>query len=157
MNKLILGTMLAVGLCGCGNELPVREVVKQTIVHDTIVKYRTHECSKEYGVDADAVNGNTYVFEIHSKRTDEIVFYLQPLVIWNQITKAGGKTTIAESDMCRHWKGQHTIGCYVEATIKGKSISFYKEWPDAEFYLVETYSMGMFPAVNTVNFIPSPK
>lgn len=157
MNKLIIGTMIAVGLCGCENETIVREVVKQTVVHDTIVKYETHECSKEYGVDADPVDGKTYVFEIHSKRTDEIVFYLQPIVIWNQITKAGGKTTIAESDMCRHWKDQHTIGCYVEATVKGESISFYKEWPDAEFYLVETYSIGMFPTVNTVNFIPSPK
>lgn len=153
MNKLILCSMLAVGLCGCENETVVREVVKHTVVHDTIVKYRTHECSKEYGVDAAPVDGNTYVFEIHSKKTDEIVFYLQPLVLWNQIKKAGGKTRIAESDMCKHWKDQHTIGCYVEATVKGKNISFFKEWPDSEFYLIETYSMGISPAVNTVNYL----
>ena len=74
MKKLIIGTILAVGLCGCENEnVVVREVVKQTVVHDTIVKYITHECSKEYGVEATEVNGNTYVFEIHNKRTDEIV------------------------------------------------------------------------------------
>jgi len=158
MKKLLFLTALA--LIGCDNYTPNQEpkvIEKKVIVHDTITKYMTHECSKEYGVEATEVNGNTYVFEIHNKRTDEIVFYLQPMVIWNQITKAGGKTRIAESDMCKHWKDQHIIGCYVQARVKGKNISFSKEWPDSEFYLVETYSIGVSPAVNTLNFLPPPK
>lgn len=156
MKKLLF--LIALTLIGCENYTTNQEtkvIEKKVIVHDTIIKYRTHKCSTEYGVEAEEVNGKTHVFEIRRKRTDEIVFYLEPIVIYNNIKKYyGGKTTIPESDMCRHWKDQHIIGCYITATYDGKHRSFFKEWPDSEFYLIETVSDGLTPAVNTVNVFP---
>lgn len=158
MKKLLLLTALT--LIGCENFNTTQEpkiIEKKVIVHDTITKYMTHECSKEYGVEATEVNGKTYVFEIHSKRTGEIVFYLQPFVFSNQVKKAGGKTIVAESDMCGHLKNSHTIYCGVDAKFDEKVLTFFKEWPESEFYLIETYSIGISPAVNTVNYLQPPK
>lgn len=163
MKKLLF--LVALALIGCENYTTNQEskvIEKGVIVHDTITKYLTHECSKEYGVKATETDyGETHVFEIHNKRTDEIVFYLQPLVIINdakkvaQKEKAGGK--LSTQAKCKHDMQSHTIYCGVLAKLDDKVlINFLKVWPESEFHLIETYNYGTNLVGNTITIFPRP-
>jgi len=159
MKKLLFLTALA--LIGCENYTTNQEskvIEKEVIVHDTITKYLTHECSKEYGVKATLTEkGESHVYEIHSKRTNEIIFYLQPLVILDELKKVGQKEKAHGkfSAKCEHDMKSHTIYCGASANLNEKVIiNFLKEWPDSEFYLIESYNYGSYLDDSTITVFP---
>lgn len=150
MKKLIIGTMLTVGMCGCGNELPVREVVKQTVVHDTIVKYeKCLKSSRERLYSSDS----TQLYEIFKRKTDKRVFYIDAISLRRNILRNNGKLLTKRTEICN--VAGDVLICGFDFKIDKTTHTFFKEWPVKEYYF--TYTQSSIPfGTETVNYFPKP-
>lgn len=137
MKKLLFLTALT--LIGCENyttNLEQKVIEKIVIVHDTITKYRTYECSKNMDIETTEVNGETWVVEIHKKSNDEIVYYIQPTLIKQRIEKQGGSNF---EFVHRIDKDNEDLYVSIRFKTGKKEHEFYKTWPQSNYYMVETY------------------
>lgn len=157
MKKLLFLTALA--LIGCDNYTTGQEsnlIEKKVVVHDTITKYRTHECSREYGVSEEIVDGDSWVVEIRKKRDDEIVYYVQPLLIAKRINEQGGSNFNFDSYVDKVGKD---LFIYISFITGKEKHSFYKVWPQSNYYMVETHKEGFNAGSLTITnpLLPMPK
>ncbi len=110
-------------------------IVKQETVHDTVWK------NKDFSIKPKKPFGYSIIHEIHSKRTDEIVFYIEPNIVEENVKKSGGKklTRISQhsDDMCEVLK-KEIICMYSYADRDNKYHEFYKEFPSEQFYMITT-------------------
>ena len=123
----------------------VQYIVKQETVHDTVWK------NNSFSIKPSKSFGFRMIEEIHSKRTDEIVFYIEPNVIQNNVNKSGGKLTenFTKSDnMCEILK-KVIICTYGYKDEEGNYQEFYKEFPTDNFYLITTATDVSYDGLTT--------